>query len=61
MSIRLALPACRNHITQKVKFAGQHTLYINVHADAHPAEVFLRLKGIDCSSELIGLTTSLPA
>jgi hypothetical protein len=26
-----------------------------VHDDAHPAEIFLRVKGPDCSSELIGL------
>lgn len=52
---RRALPARRNHITQKVKIAGQRTLYISVHDDDHPAELFLRLKGRDCSSELIGL------
>ena len=55
MSPRLALPARRNHITQKVRIAGQRTLYISVHDDEHPAEVFLRVKGADCSSELIGL------
>jgi hypothetical protein len=55
MSHRLALPARRNYTTQKVKIAGQRTLYISVHDDEHPAEVFLRLKGADCSSELIGL------
>jgi hypothetical protein len=49
------LPARRDHITQKVKIAGQRTLYISVHDDAPPPEVFLRLKGADCSSELIGL------
>ena len=52
---RRALPARRNHITQKVKVAGQRTLYISVHDDDQPAETFLRLKGSDCSSELIGL------
>jgi len=55
MSHRLVLSARRNHITQKVRIAGQRTLYISVHDDPHPAEVFLRLKGPDCSSELIGL------
>ncbi len=30
-------------------------LYLSVHDDDHPAEIFLRLKGRDCSSELIGL------
>lgn len=48
-------PTRRNHITQKVRIADQRTLYISVHDDAQPAEVFLRLKGADCSSELIGL------
>ena len=55
MSTRLVLPTRRNHITQKVRIADQRTLYISVHDDAQPAEVFLRLKGADCSSELIGL------
>jgi len=55
MSQRLALPNRRSHITQKVKVAGQRTLYISVHDDEFPAEIFLRLKGGNCSSELIGL------
>ena len=55
MSTRLALPNRRNHTTQKVRIAGQRTLYISVHADKLPAEIFLRVKGSDCSSELIGL------
>jgi hypothetical protein len=52
---RRALPPRRNHITQKVRIAGRRTLYLSVHDDAHPAEIFLRVKGPDCSSELIGL------
>ena len=55
MTTRLALPNRREHTTQKVKIAAQRTLYISVHDDEHPAEVFLRVKGADCSSELIGL------
>lgn len=45
MNTRLALPnhrplpARRNHVTQKVKIAGQRKLYISVHDDEHPAEV----------------------
>jgi hypothetical protein len=54
-SVYAALPARRNHITQKVKIAGLRTLYLSVHDDARPAEIFLRLKGPDCYSELIGL------
>lgn len=55
MSTRLALPNRREHTTQKVRIGNQRMLYISVHDDAHPAEMFLRLKGADCSSELIGL------
>ena len=54
-SPRRALPSRRNHITQKVRIADQRTLYISVHDNEHPAEIFLRVKGPDCSSELIGL------
>ncbi|BFU94303.1 MAG: hypothetical protein NTNFB02_10250 [Nitrospira sp.] len=53
--IRRPLPARRLHSTQKVRIAGQRTLYISVHDDDRPAEVFLRVKGPDCSAELIGL------
>ena len=45
----------RHHITQEVRIAGLRTLYLSVHDDAHPAETFLRLKGSDCSLELIRL------
>jgi hypothetical protein len=55
MSNRLVLPARRNQITQKVRIAGHRTLYLSVHDNARPTEIFLRLKGSDCSSELIGL------
>ena len=55
MTSRLSLPNRRNHITQKVRIAGQRTLYLSVHNDTQPAEIFLRVKGHDCSSELIGL------
>ena len=55
MSPRLVLPARRNHRTHKVKIAGHRTLYISVHDDDQPAEIFLRVNGPDCSSELIGL------
>jgi hypothetical protein len=52
---RRLLPARRHHVTQKVRIAGQRTLYISVHDQAQSAEIFLHLKGPDCSAELIGL------
>ncbi len=53
-SSRLALPSRRNHITQKVRIIG-YTLYISVHDDPPPAEIFLRVKGTDCTPEIIAL------
>ena len=38
-----------------MKIAGQCTLYLSVHDDTRPAEIFLRVNGSDYSSELIGL------
>ena len=55
MTTRLALPARRNHTTQKDIVAGQRTLSVSIHDDERPPEVFLRLKSPDCSSDLIGL------
>ena len=55
MSPRHLLPNRREHFAQKVKIAGQCALYISTHDDKRPAEIFLRVKGSDCSSELIGL------
>jgi hypothetical protein len=39
---RRSLPACRHHIAQKVWIAGQRSLYISVHDDEYPTEIFLR-------------------
>ncbi len=55
MSQRVAIPSRRNHITQKLRIADQRTLYISVHDDSSPAEVFLRVKGTDCTPETIAL------
>ena len=52
---RRPLPTRRHHITHKVRIAGERTLYLSLHDDEHPAEIFPRLKGPDCSSELIVL------
>ncbi|MHC9062212.1 TSCPD domain-containing protein [Nitrospira sp. CMX1] len=54
MSHRLALPSRRHHITQKVRIGGR-TLYLSVHDDQAPAELFLRVKGADCTPKTIAL------
>ncbi len=35
--------------------AGRRTLYISVHDDTSPGEIFLRVKGTDCNAETVGL------
>lgn len=52
---RRDLPNRRNHTTQKLRNGGQRVLYISVHDDEQPAEVFLRVKGVGCMSETIAL------
>jgi hypothetical protein len=58
--VRRALTARRTHITQKLGIVGRRTLYISVHDDEQPEEIFLRVEGADCSSELIGLYDVIP-
>lgn len=52
---RRQLPTRRNHTTQKLRVGGQRTLYVSVHQDPQPAEIFLRVKGAGCDSETIAL------
>jgi hypothetical protein len=54
MSDRQELPSRRCHSTQKVRIPGR-TLYISLHADPSPAELFLRVKGVGCTAEIIAL------
>ena len=55
MTHRFALPHCRNHATQRISIAGQRMLYLSVHDEEQLAEIFRRVKGPNCSSELVGL------
>ncbi len=52
---RLHLPSRRNSTTQKVRIAGVRTMYLSVHDDAQPTELFIRVKGESCTSEVIAL------
>ena len=54
ISARPAIPSRPNHITQKVRIGGR-TLYLSVHDDQARAEIFLRVKGDDCTPEAIAL------
>lgn len=55
MSERRVLENRRNHVIQKFRLSGRRTLYVSVHQDPQPAEVFLRVKGAGCTSEVIAL------
>ena len=61
MNQRLALPSRRNHISQNVRIANQPTLYISVHDDPSPAEIFLRVKGLTALRRPLRCTTLSPA
>ncbi len=52
---RRILPNRREAVTQKVRIGGQRTLYVSTHHDPQPAEIFCRVKGVGCTSEVIGL------
>ncbi len=55
MTTRQILPARRPSITHKVKVGQCRTLYLSTH-DAHPPlELFVRVKGADCTAETIAL------
>jgi ribonucleoside-diphosphate reductase alpha chain len=55
MSDRRQIPNRRKHVTQRFRIAGQRTLYVSVHDDGQPVELFLRLKGAGCDAETIAL------
>ena len=55
ISTRLAFSNRRNHIKQKVKVAGQHTLYHSVHDNERQAEIFLSLMEAIAPQNSIGL------
>ena len=42
-------------MSTRFALAGRRTLYLSVHDDTQPAEIFLRVKGLDCTAELVGL------
>ena len=52
---RRILPHRRETVTQKVRISMQRTLYVSVHQDQEPAEIFCRVKGVGCTTEVIGL------
>ena len=55
MTIPQILPARRKSITQKVKVGNCRTMYLRTHAARVPLELFVRVKGADCTAETSSL------
>jgi hypothetical protein len=55
MPTRSILPARRVQVTQKVRVGHRRTLYLSTHAASPPLELFVRVKGADCTAEVVAL------
>ncbi len=57
MAERLELPNRREHVTTKFRILGPQprTVYVALHDDHEPAEVFIRIRGADLPDETIAL------
>lgn len=52
---RQLLPARRESLTQKIRVGNCRTMYLSTHAASPPLELFVRVKGHDCTAETIAL------
>ncbi len=55
MPTRQCLPARRESVTQKVRVGNRRTLYLSTHDADPPLELFLRVRGTDCTAEIVAL------
>jgi hypothetical protein len=55
MTTRQILPARRKSLTQKIRVGTRRTVYLSTHAASPPLELFVRVKGTDCTVETIAL------
>jgi ribonucleoside-diphosphate reductase alpha chain len=55
MTSRRILPSRRETITQKIKVGNSRTMYLSTHAANPPLELFVRVKGADCTAETVAL------
>lgn len=57
MTERRELPPRREHVTTKLRILGPQprTVYVTVHDDPEPGEVFLRVRGANLPDEVIAL------
>ena len=52
---RQILPNRRESLTQKIRVGNCRTMYLSTHAASPPLELFVRVKGTDCTAETIAL------
>lgn len=52
---RISVPPRRSQVTQKVLIGNSRRLYISVHDDPHPQEIYLRVHGPNVSDEITAL------
>lgn len=57
MSTRRKLPPRREHVTTKLRVLGPQprTVYVTLHDDPEPAEVFIRVRGANLPDEVLAL------
>lgn len=57
MTKRRILPSRRSHVTAKLRVLGPNprTVYLTLHDDLEPGEVFIRVRGANVSDEVIAL------
>jgi hypothetical protein len=55
MPTRSILPARRESVTQKIRVSNRRTLYLSTHAASPPLEIFIRIRGQDCTAEVVSL------
>ena len=55
MPTRQILPARRASLTHKIRVGHRRTLYLSTHDASPPLELFVRVRGHDCTAETIAL------
>jgi hypothetical protein len=55
MTTRQSLPNRRASVTHKIRVGGTRTVYLSTHAASPPLELFVRVRGQDCTAETVAL------
>lgn len=55
MPTRQILPVRRASLTQKIRVGDRRTLYLSTHDASPPLELFVRVRGQDCTAETVAL------